>query len=61
MEAGRNDSVQKYYECGECGSQFLRLGHLHEHIRATRHMSVRCLECDTYVHMGTQAGGQRFA
>ena len=39
-------SYQKYYPCSDCGLNFRRLGNLHRHIQATKHMCVRCQQCD---------------
>jgi DNA-directed RNA polymerase subunit RPC12/RpoP len=45
--SSRNDYEHhnKHYECDECGQHFFRLGHLYDHVRVTKHMSVHCLHC----------------
>ena len=42
-------NITKYYECAECQMTFLRLGHLYNHVRVTKHMCVKCRECNRYL------------
>eukprot|EP00667_Euglena_gracilis_P006193 EG_transcript_6242 len=46
-EKGDYEMRNKHYECSHCSKHFLRLGHLYDHVRVTKHMCVRCLSCDS--------------